>query len=246
MRATLTIEAFSAYFDHCPILHVPGFTHPVPYSLNDTKICTRNVFLIALKGLLPLFPDLRLMSGFYSWVLPSTSRRAPHTSTTCPTLHVPGFTHPVPYSLNNKKTCTRNVFLIALKGLLPLFPDLKVILMSATLNIEASSAYFDHCPILHVPGFTHPVPCSLKNKNICTRSVFFGCAQRPTTPVSRPLRYPPPYVRITKSTPGNWHSQLIVTLVDVNSNSHIQWYWQAILSVRIPMIKDSYENHLST
>ena len=44
-----------------------------------------------------------------------------------------------------------------LKGLLPLFPHLRVILMSATLNTDAFSAYFDHCPVLQVPGFTHPV-----------------------------------------------------------------------------------------
>lgn len=29
--------------------------------------------------------------------------------------------------------------------------------MSATLNTEAFSAYFDDCPVLNVPGFTHPV-----------------------------------------------------------------------------------------
>ena len=61
MSATLNSEALSAYFDHCPLLHVPGFTHPEPYSLNDKKTGTRNIFLIALKGLLPPFPDLRVI-----------------------------------------------------------------------------------------------------------------------------------------------------------------------------------------
>ena len=35
--------------------------------------------------------------------------------------------------------------------------DLKVILMSATINANRFSAYFNDCPILHIPGFTHPV-----------------------------------------------------------------------------------------
>jgi ATP-dependent RNA helicase DHX57 len=35
--------------------------------------------------------------------------------------------------------------------------DLKVILMSATINAARFSAYFNDCPALHIPGFTHPV-----------------------------------------------------------------------------------------
>jgi ATP-dependent RNA helicase DHX57 len=35
--------------------------------------------------------------------------------------------------------------------------DLKVILMSATINAARFSAYFNDCPKLHIPGFTHPV-----------------------------------------------------------------------------------------
>lgn len=36
-------------------------------------------------------------------------------------------------------------------------PDLKVILMSATLNAEQFSEYYGNCPMLHIPGFTFPV-----------------------------------------------------------------------------------------
>ena len=35
--------------------------------------------------------------------------------------------------------------------------DLKVILMSATINAELFATYFESCPTLHIPGFTHPV-----------------------------------------------------------------------------------------
>ncbi|CAL1527826.1 unnamed protein product [Lymnaea stagnalis] len=47
--------------------------------------------------------------------------------------------------------------MIILKDLLPLRPDLKVILMSATLNAEMFSEYFNKCPMLSIPGFTFPV-----------------------------------------------------------------------------------------
>ncbi|XP_073991032.1 ATP-dependent RNA helicase Rhau [Rhodnius prolixus] len=44
-----------------------------------------------------------------------------------------------------------------LKDILPSRPDLKVILMSATLNAEEFSKYFNNCPTVHIPGFTFPV-----------------------------------------------------------------------------------------
>ncbi|KAK7094211.1 hypothetical protein V1264_007863 [Littorina saxatilis] len=47
--------------------------------------------------------------------------------------------------------------MIILKDLLPRRPDLKVILMSATLNAEMFSQYFNRCPMINIPGFTYPV-----------------------------------------------------------------------------------------
>nr|CAI5848255.1 unnamed protein product [Callosobruchus analis] len=55
----------------------------------------------------------------------------------------------------------RNVasdFLITLlKEVIKKRVDLKVILMSATLNSEAFSAYYNNCPHINIPGFTFPV-----------------------------------------------------------------------------------------
>ena len=49
-------------------------------------------------------------------------------------------------------------FLIAIiKDVIDKRSDLKVILMSATLNAETFSSYFNDCPMFHVPGFTYPV-----------------------------------------------------------------------------------------
>ncbi|XP_053323739.1 probable ATP-dependent RNA helicase DHX34 [Spea bombifrons] len=44
-----------------------------------------------------------------------------------------------------------------LQRLLPLRPDLKVILMSATINIKLFSGYFDQAPVLQVPGRLFPI-----------------------------------------------------------------------------------------
>lgn len=48
--------------------------------------------------------------------------------------------------------------LIILRDILPLRPDLKLILMSATLNADMFSSYFGAgTPHIHIEGFTHPV-----------------------------------------------------------------------------------------
>lgn len=59
--------------------------------------------------------------------------------------------------------------LIVLKDLLPRRPDLKLILMSATLNAELFSSYFGGAPAMHIPVslctylyFYHVVEKSLK------------------------------------------------------------------------------------
>ncbi|XP_014670430.1 PREDICTED: ATP-dependent RNA helicase DHX36-like [Priapulus caudatus] len=47
--------------------------------------------------------------------------------------------------------------IIIVRDILPLRPDLKLILMSATLNADQFSTYFGTCPMLHIPGYTFPV-----------------------------------------------------------------------------------------
>lgn len=41
--------------------------------------------------------------------------------------------------------------------MLPRRPDLRIILMSATMNAAAFASYFGGCPVTTIPGFTHPV-----------------------------------------------------------------------------------------
>lgn len=49
-------------------------------------------------------------------------------------------------------------FMLAiLRDMLPLYPHLRLVLMSATIDAERFSKYFGGCPIIRVPGFTYPV-----------------------------------------------------------------------------------------
>ncbi|CDO72377.1 hypothetical protein BN946_scf184977.g76 [Trametes cinnabarina] len=57
----------------------------------------------------------------------------------------------------HERTIESDFLLIVLKSLLAQRPDLKVVLMSATLEAEKISNYFGGCPVLCVPGRTFPV-----------------------------------------------------------------------------------------
>lgn len=58
-----------------------------------------------------------------------------------------------------------------LRDMLPNRPDLKVILMSATLNAELFSQYFNGCPVIDIPG-TRLLTPSMSAVNI-TEVIFY-------------------------------------------------------------------------
>jgi len=57
----------------------------------------------------------------------------------------------------HERTIEGDFLLIVLRKLMLRRPDLKIILMSATVNAEQFSKYLNEAPILNVPGRTHPV-----------------------------------------------------------------------------------------
>ncbi|KAF9978007.1 hypothetical protein BGZ73_004132 [Actinomortierella ambigua] len=57
----------------------------------------------------------------------------------------------------HERSVDSDFLLIILRDLLKKRSDLKLILMSATINSEFFSGYFDGCPVYEIPGFTHPV-----------------------------------------------------------------------------------------
>ena len=57
----------------------------------------------------------------------------------------------------HERTIDSDFLLIVLRKLMIKRPDLKVILMSATVNAEQFSRYLDDAPVMNVPGRTYPV-----------------------------------------------------------------------------------------
>ena len=57
----------------------------------------------------------------------------------------------------HERSLESDFLLIILRDLCVKRPDLKVVLMSATLNADLFSSYFGKCPVVHIEGFTFPV-----------------------------------------------------------------------------------------
>nr|GMC51507.1 DExH-box ATP-dependent RNA helicase DExH3 [Ipomoea batatas] len=67
-----------------------------------------------------------------------------------------GVTHVIVDEIH-ERGMNEDFLLIVLKDLLHRRPELRLILMSATLNAELFSSYFGGAPRIHIPGFTYPV-----------------------------------------------------------------------------------------
>eukprot|EP00053_Salpingoeca_punica_P019408 m.196144 g.196144 ORF g.196144 m.196144 type:complete len:1140 (+) comp17646_c0_seq1:67-3486(+) len=70
--------------------------------------------------------------------------------------------------------------LIVLRDVLPVRPDLKLVLMSATLNAQLFATYFGQCPTLEIPGFMFPV------QQHYAEDIVQMLRYRPVTPSRRP------------------------------------------------------------
>lgn len=57
----------------------------------------------------------------------------------------------------HERGMNEDFLLIILRDLLPQRPDLRLILMSATINADLFSKYFGNAPTIHIPGLTYPV-----------------------------------------------------------------------------------------
>nr|CAD1828161.1 unnamed protein product [Ananas comosus var. bracteatus] len=67
-----------------------------------------------------------------------------------------GITHIIVDEIHERDRFS-DFMLAILRDLLPAYPHLHMVLMSATIDAERFSQYFDGCPIIQVPGFTYPV-----------------------------------------------------------------------------------------
>ncbi len=67
-----------------------------------------------------------------------------------------GVSHILLDEVHERETLS-DFILVILKDLLKKRPDLKIVLMSATLNSDMFSKYFNNCPTIDIPGRTFPV-----------------------------------------------------------------------------------------
>ncbi|KAH6780972.1 helicase in vascular tissue and tapetum [Perilla frutescens var. hirtella] len=69
---------------------------------------------------------------------------------------VPDITHIIVDEIHERDRFS-DFMLAIIRDMLPLYPHLRLVLMSATIDAERFSKYFGGCPIIRVPGFTYPV-----------------------------------------------------------------------------------------
>ncbi|GJT89824.1 DExH-box ATP-dependent RNA helicase DExH5, mitochondrial isoform X1 [Tanacetum coccineum] len=67
-----------------------------------------------------------------------------------------GVTHVIMDEIH-ERGIDEDFLLTVLKEILPHRPELRLVLMSATLNAELFSSYFGGAPVIQIPGVTHPV-----------------------------------------------------------------------------------------
>uniref|UniRef100_A0A131YYR2 ATP-dependent RNA helicase DHX30 n=1 Tax=Rhipicephalus appendiculatus TaxID=34631 RepID=A0A131YYR2_RHIAP len=89
-----------------------------------------------------------------------------------------GVSHVIVDEVHERDVCT-DFLLALLRALLSSNTSIKVILMSATINAEKFSEYFDDAPVIRIPGRTHPVTQffleDLIAQNIVTKAAFEKC-----------------------------------------------------------------------
>lgn len=47
--------------------------------------------------------------------------------------------------------------MVVLRDMVHVYPELRIILMSATIDTSLFSSYFNNCPVVEIPGRSHPV-----------------------------------------------------------------------------------------
>nr|XP_009399067.1 PREDICTED: DExH-box ATP-dependent RNA helicase DExH6 [Musa acuminata subsp. malaccensis]XP_009399068.1 PREDICTED: DExH-box ATP-dependent RNA helicase DExH6 [Musa acuminata subsp. malaccensis] len=67
-----------------------------------------------------------------------------------------GITHVIVDEIHERDRFS-DFMLAIIRDLLPSYPHMRLVLMSATIDAERFSNYFNGCPIIQVPGFTYPV-----------------------------------------------------------------------------------------
>lgn len=57
----------------------------------------------------------------------------------------------------HERDVNSDFIMVILRDMIHTYPDLRVILMSATIDTTAFSKYFNNCPVIEIPGRAYPV-----------------------------------------------------------------------------------------
>lgn len=57
----------------------------------------------------------------------------------------------------HERDVNSDFLLVVLRDMLSTYPELRVILMSATIDVTLFTQYFNDCPVIYVEGRTFPV-----------------------------------------------------------------------------------------
>ncbi|XP_042303020.1 LOW QUALITY PROTEIN: putative ATP-dependent RNA helicase DHX57 [Sceloporus undulatus] len=132
-------------------------------------------------------------------------------------LNLQGFTHIIIDEVH-ERTEESDFLLLVLKDLMLQRSDLRIILMSATLNAELFSQYFNTCPVVNIPGRTFPVDqYFLEDAIAMTRYV---------------LEHGSPYMRNAKQAPGKQARHLRTAAEEVEEDLRRAGLAQSTVTVK--------------
>ncbi|KOM46005.1 hypothetical protein LR48_Vigan06g131100 [Vigna angularis] len=128
-----------------------------------------------------------------------------------------GITHIIVDEIH-ERGINEDFLLVVLKDLLAFRPELKLILMSATLDAELFSSYFNNASTMKIPGFTYPVRTQFL-EDILEISGYR------LTPDNQIDDYGPERIwKMNKQLPGKRKSQLSSALEDVLRAADFNYY----------------------
>lgn len=78
---------------------------------------------------------------------------------------------PLPVSQVHERSVQSDFLLIILRDILQKRPDLRLVLMSATVDCDKFAGYFGRCPVVTIPGRTFPVQV---RDHLCRRLLASG------------------------------------------------------------------------
>ena len=134
----------------------------------------------------------------------------------------------------HERDVSSDFIMVVLRDMVYTYPDLRIILMSATIDTTLFSEYFNNCPIIEVPGRAYPV----------TEYYLEDCIQMTNF-------MPPPdsrFVFVVQVTTGKYSMKNFVKLICLRFHEILTWpalQYFLKFSVVMPYKKVTFTKFLS-